>query len=195
MLGGGNPALGKAYADGTLVGYGHDKNLGAARRTATRTTPGGRPYVNCGELLKALSAVSASDMPNSAARYDQRQQALGRGVGEPLLQLEARRVHGCIRSSVDAYKLKADAPDDSRIAMLSLSTWWCRCWRSCWPMGPFRSTRLMRRRFTPARRGCVLYLCLCGAEAGGDRRGAGGDPGLRKGTCAGTAGVWLHGGL
>ncbi len=114
MLAGGNPALGKAYADGTLVGYGHDKNL--------VHTPDGDTHdtwwsaMSIAGLMKALSAVSATDMPNSAAMT-----SATKHWDEVLASRYYNWKPGSYTDAyveVGEYKLKADAPDDA-VAMLS----------------------------------------------------------------------------
>jgi hypothetical protein len=114
MLGGGNPALGKAYADGTIIGYGHDKNLVHTPDSDTHDTWWSATSI--AGLMKALSAVSATDMPSSPTMT---------GATKHWDEiLESRYYNWKPGSFTDAYvevlayKLKADAPDDA-VAMLS----------------------------------------------------------------------------
>jgi hypothetical protein len=114
MLAGGNPALDKAYADGAIIGYGHDKNLVHSVDGWTHDTWWSATSI--AGLMKALSAVSATDMPNSAAMT-----SASKHWDEVL---ESHYYNWKPGSYTDAYvevleyKLKADAPDDA-VAMLS----------------------------------------------------------------------------
>jgi hypothetical protein len=114
MLGGGNPALGKAYADGTILGYGHDKNLVHTLDGDTHDTWWSATSI--AGLMKALSAVSASDMPNSPAMT-----GANKHWDEVLESRYYNWKPGAYTDSyveVLTYKLKADAPDEA-VAMLS----------------------------------------------------------------------------
>ncbi len=114
MLAGGNPALDKAYGDGTIVGYGHDKNLVHTPESDTHDT--WWSAMSIAGLMKALTAVSASEMPNSPVMT-----GASKHWDEVLESHYYNWKPGAFTDSyveVLSYKLKADAPDDA-VAMLS----------------------------------------------------------------------------
>jgi len=111
---GGNPALAKAYDDGTIVGYGHDKNLVHTLEGDTHDT--WWSAMSIAGLVKALNAVSATDMPNSSTMA-----SANKHWDEILESHYYNWKPGAYTDSyveVLTYKLKADAPNEA-VAMLS----------------------------------------------------------------------------
>jgi len=114
LLANGNPALEKAYADGTIIGYGHDKNLVHSTEGETHDT--WWSAMSMGALIKALSQVTASEIANNPTMT---------GATKHWDEIFVSRYYNWKPGSykdgyihVSLYKLKADAPDDA-VAMLS----------------------------------------------------------------------------
>ncbi len=113
-LGNGNSALEKAYADGTIIGYGYDKNLVHSVEGETHDT--WWSAMSLAGLMKALDAITASGIATSPAMANPTKHWDNIYVSRYYNWKPGSYKDGYVHVSV--YKLKADAPDDA-VAMLA----------------------------------------------------------------------------
>ena len=150
--------LDKAMADGTIVGYGDDMNL--------VHTPDGETHdtwwsaMSMAGLVKVLDQLMAGERVRHA-ECCQSDQALGRGLREPLLQLEAGRLQGRLRARVG---IQVEGRCARRCGRTDRAAPDCAdAWISWWPTARLWNTRSTRWQFT--HRAGHLHDCVCDADS------------------------------